>query len=76
METVKVEINRLLDCYLKKAISENSYSNNWELFKYESSKLLRSFSSSYIRAGRAEEDTVISSISSIMERGCLQMKIN
>jgi hypothetical protein len=32
-ELVKMEINKLITHFWNKAINDNSYSNNWELFK-------------------------------------------
>ncbi len=68
IEHVKTEINRLLEYFLKKATVEQSFCKNWELFKNECAKFLRSYGS-MCWARRVEEDNIIAHISSIIEKG-------
>lgn len=43
--TVKEKIMQTLSFYFNKTKMENSFGNNWELFKYEAAKFLRKYSS-------------------------------
>lgn len=45
-DTVKTKIRKLISHFWNKAESENLYSTNWELFKFESGKFLRQYGSS------------------------------
>lgn len=65
---VKTEIRKLIDHFWDKAIKEESYNLNWELFKFEAGKFLRQYGAKVAKARTAEEDKLITEISSIFQQ--------
>uniref|UniRef100_A0A096MII7 Endonuclease/exonuclease/phosphatase domain-containing protein n=1 Tax=Poecilia formosa TaxID=48698 RepID=A0A096MII7_POEFO len=63
-EVVKTHINKLIIFYWNKANKEGSFCNNWELFKFEIGKFLRHYGSQISKLKKAEEEKVISKITS------------
>lgn len=63
--TVKLKINYFINHYWKKAVREHSFSNNWELLKFDIGKFMRSYGSALAKLRKAEEEAVISEIAAI-----------
>lgn len=64
---VKSEITRLINHFIDKANIENCYGKNWELFKFETSKMLRQYGAKIAKSRAAEEENLIVKISAIYQ---------
>lgn len=67
-EVVKVEITKQITRFWIKTKLDKSYSSNWELFKFETGQFLRKYGSFIAKSRRAEEEEVISKITSFYQR--------
>lgn len=63
VEEVNQKIPQLIKHFFNKAVVENSFSLNWELFKYESAKYFRKLGSKLAKIRKLEEQRVITGIS-------------
>lgn len=64
---VKLKINYFINHYWKKAVKECSFSNNWELFKFDISKFMRRYGSELAKLRKAEEEAVFSEIAAVTQ---------
>uniref|UniRef100_A0A3Q3BIJ9 Reverse transcriptase domain-containing protein n=1 Tax=Kryptolebias marmoratus TaxID=37003 RepID=A0A3Q3BIJ9_KRYMA len=67
-EAVSKMVHSLIQRFWCKSLVEKKFCNNWELLKFELSKFLRTYTSSFAKTKRAEEENVISEITSITQK--------
>ncbi len=65
-EDVKKNITLLIEQYWRSALVLDSYCCQWELLKFEISKYIRKFGSNLIKLKRAEENEVVSKITTLL----------
>jgi hypothetical protein len=65
-ELVQMEINNVITHFRNNAMNNNSYSNNWELFKV--GKYARKHESFVVKTRRTEEESVITKITCLVQK--------
>ncbi len=60
-------VHSLIDRFWRKAVLDKEFCSNWELLKFELSKFLKAYESSIVKAKKAEEENLISEITSITQ---------
>lgn len=65
--SVKLKINYFINHYWEKAVRERSFSNNWELLKFDISKFMRRYGSELAKLRKAEEEAVVSEIAAVTQ---------
>ncbi len=67
-EDVKTEVRRLIRKYWNEAQIDNKYCSKWKLMKFEIAKYLRKYSSDLAKRRNAEEDEIVSTITSLSQK--------
>ncbi len=75
-KTVSKTVQSLIDRYWKKSLTENKFCSNWELLKFELSKFLRTYCSSIAKTKKAEEENIISEITSLTQKNIATLAEN
>ena len=69
-ELARIERSKLITYFWNKAVKDNSFRNNWELFKYKVGMFVRKYSSTLAKARRTEEEGVITGITALCKKAC------
>lgn len=62
MSWLLVKVQKFIKCLCNKALSDNCFLRNWELFKFEVAKYLREYGSILSKSRKIEETNVITRI--------------